>query len=175
MLIQAYNPQWPQWFERIQAILAAALQGLDHTIEHVGSTAVPGLAAKPIIDIDIVYPPTTDFKTIQKRLQDIGYYHNGNQGIADREVFKRQASIAHAILDSIAHHLYVCPQYSHELKRHIKFRDCLRKDETARLWYQTIKYQLAEETQQDRKRYAALKQLKANPFINQLIGMDERQ
>lgn len=173
MLIQPYNTEWPLQFERIQLELTAALQGLDHTIEHVGSTAVPGLAAKAIIDIDIVYPPETAFETIKSKLLGIGYYHNGDQGIAEREVFKRHGTHNHIILDGIVHHLYVCPTDSKELEQHIRLRDCLRNNETARVQYQVIKYELAAEAQQDKKRYAALKQIKANPFINTWIGFVE--
>jgi GrpB-like predicted nucleotidyltransferase (UPF0157 family) len=173
MLIQPYHTEWSLQFERIQLELTATLQGLDHTIEHVGSTAVPGLAAKAIIDIDIVYPPKTAFEAIRSQLLGIGYYHNGGQGIAEREVFKRHGTDNHNILDGIVHHLYVCPAHSKELERHIRLRDCLRNNETARLQYQAIKYELAAEANQDKKQYAALKQIKANPFINTLIGFVE--
>lgn len=171
MLIENYNTEWPLQFERIQLVLASALQGFAHTIEHVGSTSVPGLAAKPIIDIDIVYPPITKFTDIAMRLQAIGYYHNGNQGIAEREVFKRHGTGNHPILDGIVHHLYVCPQHSKALERHIRLRDCLRNNEKARVQYEAIKYQLAAEAGQDKKRYAALKEIKANGFIDSIIGI----
>jgi GrpB-like predicted nucleotidyltransferase (UPF0157 family) len=170
MLITTYNTEWPLLFERIQRLLASALQGLDHRIEHVGSTAVPGLAAKPIIDIDIVYPPKTSFEDIKQRLLQIGYYHNGDQGIAEREVFKRSGAKPDATLDGIVHHLYVCPSHSKALERHIKWRDCLRSNPSAREEYQNMKYQLAEQAKQDKKLYAALKELTVNPFIDGLIG-----
>jgi GrpB-like predicted nucleotidyltransferase (UPF0157 family) len=170
MLIAAYNTEWPLLFERIQRQLAGALQGLDHSIEHVGSTAVPGLAAKPIIDIDIMYPPQTSFGDIKQSLLEMGYYHNGDQGIAEREVFKRSGAKPHATLDGIVHHLYVCPAHSKALERHIKWRDCLRNNASARLEYQAMKYQLAEQAKQDKKLYAALKELHVNPFFDALIG-----
>ena len=56
-----YDELWPAWFERIRARLEPYLGDLPHQIEHVGSTAVPGLAAKPIIDIDVVVPTVEQF------------------------------------------------------------------------------------------------------------------
>jgi GrpB-like predicted nucleotidyltransferase (UPF0157 family) len=67
VLINEYDPSWPESYERIAAVVAKSLQGVDHKIEHVGSTAVPGLAAKPIVDIDVVYIKAKDFLEIGKR------------------------------------------------------------------------------------------------------------
>jgi GrpB-like predicted nucleotidyltransferase (UPF0157 family) len=170
MLIQAYNPQWAADFQAIQKLLAAALVDLPISIEHIGSTAVPGLAAKPIIDIDIVMQEHTALDTIKNRLATIGYRHHGNQGIPGREVFKRDpTTAAQEVLDSIAHHLYVCPANSEELQRHLRFRDYLLTHEDARIQYEQLKYAIAEEANQDRKQYAALKEVKAAPFINNIL------
>jgi GrpB-like predicted nucleotidyltransferase (UPF0157 family) len=169
MLLQPYNTEWASHFEAIKIQLNNALKGVSFYIEHVGSTAVPGLAAKPIIDIDIIYPSASEFAKIKFALLEIGYYHNGNQGIEDREVFKRSGVIANAVLDKIMHHLYVCPIGSKALERHLLFRDCLRNNESAREQYQEIKYRLAEESGQHRKVYAELKELFVNDFIDKLI------
>lgn len=171
MLIQEYNRQWPADFQRIKTILSDALTGIPVTIEHVGSTAVPGLAAKPIIDIDVVLADRNDFESIKERLAQIGYYHNGDQGIADRDVFKRTGELTlHNVLDRIAHHLYVCPTESEELKRHLLFRNYLRSNELARNEYQQLKQQLAEEANHDRKCYAQLKEEKAKVFIEIILA-----
>jgi GrpB-like predicted nucleotidyltransferase (UPF0157 family) len=170
MLIQEYNRQWPADFQRIKTILSDALTGIPVTIEHVGSTAVPGLAAKPIIDIDVVLADRNDFESIKERLAQIGYYHNGDQGIADREVFKRSTSEYEEVLDAIAHHLYVCSIDSEELKRHLLFRDYLHTHAAARNEYQQLKQQLAEEANNDRKRYAQLKEEKAKAFIEGILA-----
>ncbi len=132
MLIQEYQKRWIEDFNRIKNEVAAALKGLEIVVEHVGSTAVPELAAKPIIDIDVVYSGNSDFDEIKERLRQIGYHHNGNQGIIRREVFKREKTgIKHEVLDVIAHHLYVCPVTSEELQKHILFRDYLVENEDA--------------------------------------------
>lgn len=170
MLIQEYQEKWADDFEAIRRVIASALFPLNISIEHIGSTAIPNLAAKPIIDIDIIFDSKTDFAIIKNRLGKIGYFHNGDQGIPNREAFKRQeSSEQHEVLDTIKHHLYVCPTDSEELQRHLLFRDFLRQDENARQAYQTIKYQIAEEAKQDIKIYVEIKELKARDFINAII------
>ena len=169
-LLHPYNPEWEDQFNAIRSTISQALEGLPVAIEHIGSTAVPGLAAKPIIDIDIVYDEVVPFAAIQSALEQLGYYHNGNQGIAGREVFKRSSlAQVHEVLDRISHHLYVCPANSPELRRHIMFRDALLANETARRQYQALKYEIATEAGQDRKRYAALKETRAKAFVEGLI------
>lgn len=170
-LIQPYQPQWAEQFQLIAQSLHHALAGLSIRIEHVGSTAVPGLAAKPIIDIDIVFPHIISFDSIRVKLEAAGYYHNGNQGIADRDVFKRAIAL-HPVLDSIAHHLYVCPENSLELARHLRFRDALRTSEAARLAYQAMKMEIANLANQDRKQYAALKEVKATALVEAIMRGD---
>jgi GrpB-like predicted nucleotidyltransferase (UPF0157 family) len=154
MLIVKYNPEWITHFEKIKAKLWDVLNGTNIEIEHVGSTSVPKLAAKPIIDIDIIYYQVADFERIKDNLKSFGYFHNGNQDIEGREVFKRKANQDDEILDKISHHLYVCKNDCEELHRHIFSRDYLRKHEIARNFYQNLKYQIAEEANQDRKLYA---------------------
>ncbi|RXK62792.1 GrpB family protein [Lacibacter luteus] len=171
MLIRPYSATWASDFQRIETVLAKALTGTSFTIEHIGSTAVPGLAAKPIIDLDIAFDNNTDFNNIKSKLELLGYYHNGNQGITDREVFKRSAeSISNNILDMIAHHLYVCPADSEELKRHLLFRNYLRSNAAARNTYEQLKYQLAEEAKHNKKLYAQLKEEKAKAFIESIVA-----
>ncbi|MDX1470790.1 MAG: GrpB family protein, partial [Flavobacteriaceae bacterium] len=79
-----------------------------------------------------------------------GYYHNGNQGIEKRDVFKRNGKSFNDVLDTITHHLYVCQKDSEALERHILLRNYLRKNDRARLAYQKIKYELAEKANQDK-------------------------
>lgn len=170
MLLHPHQAHWHDDFLRIQAILLAALDGLGATVHHVGSTAVPGLAAKPILDIDIVYPSELALAQVADRLAGLGYRHVGNQGIPEREVFKRLPSQSHLVLDGIAHHLYACPAHSAELRRHLAFRDYLIAHPEARQQYQALKLAIAEETGQDRKRYAVLKEIAAKAFIEGILA-----
>lgn len=171
MLIQEYRESWIEDFKAIKSVINDALMNLNISIEHIGSTAVPKLAAKPIIDIDIVYGNDVPFETIKSGLEKIGYYHNGNQGIINREVFKRgMLENKHQILDTITHHLYVCPVDSEELQRHITFRNYLIANESAKIEYQQLKYEISAAANQDKKQYAALKEVKARTFINDILA-----
>lgn len=173
MLIQKYNPNWAKHFETLKSEFLKSLVGVNISIEHVGSTAVTGLAAKPIIDIDIdiVYETPDDFGTIKRDLEKIGYYHNGDQGIQGREVFKRKnILLKHPTFDKLNHHLYVCIKDSEELQRHLLFRDFLRKNDWAKKEYQQLKIQIAKETNQDKKAYARLKELRAKKWIESIIN-----
>lgn len=174
MVIQEYKQSWQDDFNMIRKVIAEALIDLHISIEHIGSTSVPGLAAKPVIDIDIALGPDVAFEEIKKRLEQIGYYHNGDQGIPKREVFKRDKTATHEVLDAIIHHLYVCPPDSEELQRHILFRDYLITNQEARALYQNLKYEIAKEADQNQKKYAELKELKARTFINNSIEKAKR-
>ena len=105
-------------------------------IEHVGSTSVEGLSAKPIIDIDIVIDQ--NFEEVRQALESIGYIYEGDLGISGREAFKYQNK-PHLM----AHHLYVCNRDNEELRWHIKFRDYLRQHKEDRDKYSAIKKEMA--------------------------------
>lgn len=169
-LLQEYQPGWAEDFLRLHEVLAEALQPYRLPIEHIGSTAVPGLAAKPIIDIDIALQNGVGLDEVSTRLQQVGYAHHGNQGIEGREVFKRTGGTAlHPVLDVVPHHLYVCWPGSTELQRHLMFRDYLRQHAEARLRYQQLKEELAVAAGQDRKRYAQLKETRGAALIRELL------
>ncbi len=170
MLLQIYQESWVENFHQLKKIINTVLVPLNISIEHIGSTSIPGLAAKPIIDIDIVFDTDSSFVEIKIRLEKLGYYHNGNQGIADREVFKRNNnSPTHDVLDGIIHHLYVCPKHSVELQKHLVFRNYLIAHPEATTEYQQLKYAIGEATNQDRKLYAQLKEIQATAFINAIL------
>jgi GrpB-like predicted nucleotidyltransferase (UPF0157 family) len=173
MLLKKYTSTWIKDFEMIRGEIENGLLGMDFTIEHVGSTSVPELDAKPIIDIDLVFFNHQDFEVIKYVLEKLGYYHNGNQGIENREVFKRYGQSTNNILDSIAHHLYVCPKDSKALERHILSRNYLRKNEWARIKYQEMKYEIALKANQDRKKYAELKEQNINGFIDSIVEKEK--
>ena len=129
-----YDSSWGTAFEEIKKEIESAIGDLVIGIEHVGSTSVEGLSAKPIIDLDVVIKDYSVFDAIVSRLETIGYIHEGDLGIKDREAFK--------YLDKPhlqKHHLYVCPQYSKELLRHVTFRDYLRSNREAVQKYSAVK------------------------------------
>ena len=134
VVVLPYDERWEQAFTQIKDEIQAALGSLALRIEHVGSTSVRGLSAKPIIDIDVVIRDYSVFDTVVTALKEIGYQHEGDLGIAAREAFKYDGK-AHLQ----QHHLYVCPQDSAELKRHIAFRNYLRSNPEAVREYGRIK------------------------------------
>jgi GrpB-like predicted nucleotidyltransferase (UPF0157 family) len=113
-----------------------AVSGIALSVEHVGSTAVPGLAAKPIIDIDVVVPSRAELPAIVERLANLGYVHRGNLGIEDREAFEPPAELPE-------HHLYACVRDSAALANHLTIRDHLRRDPAAAAAYAELKKRLA--------------------------------
>ena len=175
MLIEKYKSTWIKDFANIKREIEIGLTGLGYTIEHVGSTSVPNLDSKSIIDIDIIFSKHQDFEKIKLGLQKLGYYHNGDQGIENREVFKRNGKLTNEILDTVKHHLYVCSIDSKALERHILSLIFLRKNEWARLKYQQMKYELAERANQDRKIYQDLKEKNVNDFIDSIIEIEKNE
>ena len=114
VVVLPYDPKWNEDFSAIRAELEAAMGELALRIEHVGSTSVEGMSAKPCIDVDVVIQDRTCLKAAIERLASIGYVHEGNLGIEGREAFCYTGK-PHLQL----HHLYVCPADSEELRRHI--------------------------------------------------------
>ena len=117
--VVAYDPVWAEVFQSLRERLVVLLAGLDVGIEHVGSTAVPGLAAKPIVDIDAVVPSQEEIPDVVRRLASGGYVHRGDLGIAGREAFDVPS-------DSPYHHLYVVATGTKPYFDHVLLRDYLR-------------------------------------------------
>ena len=104
VIVLPYDESWNQAFEDIKNEIENALGDLIVGIEHVGSTSVKGMSAKPCIDLDIIIKDYSVFDAVVDRLATIGYIHEGDLGIKDREAFKYLDK-----LHLMAHHLYVCP------------------------------------------------------------------
>lgn len=134
VIVLPYDEKWKDDFEAIRDELNTVLGGLVIRIEHVGSTSVEGLPAKPIIDIDAVISDRAVLPDVITALGKLGYSHEGDLGIPGREAFK-YAGKEHLR----KHHLYVCAEDSAELKRHLGFRDYLRAHPDAAAEYGRIK------------------------------------
>jgi GrpB-like predicted nucleotidyltransferase (UPF0157 family) len=146
VLIQDYDSSWPHAFSKLATRVKAALGSLVVTIEHIGSTAVPGLAAKPIIDLDVVLASSADLPEAIRLLTIIGYAHEGDRGIPGREAFRSPP-------DDPRHHLYVVSAGANELRLHLTFRDALRADRDLREKYAALKRSLAVQYKNDRNSY----------------------
>lgn len=162
VIVLPYDASWKTAFEDIRRELEAALGDLAISIEHVGSTSVEGLSAKPIIDIDVVIRDYSVFDAVVRKLASVGYIHEGDLGIKDREAFKYTHK-PHLQ----KHHLYVCPQDSAELRRHITFRDFLRSNPDAVQEYSAVKETAARLYPEDIDGYIAFK----SPCIERLYRM----
>ena len=151
------DPAWPGTFARIRERVAGALGDLALAIEHVGSTAVPGLPAKPIVDVDVVVP-VGGVPAAIGRLASLGYVHRGDLGIAGREAFARPPGTP-------PHHLYVCARDASECRRHLVFRDYLRAHPDAALAYADLKKELARRFRDDRAAYSQAK----STFVEEVL------
>jgi GrpB-like predicted nucleotidyltransferase (UPF0157 family)/ribosomal protein S18 acetylase RimI-like enzyme len=159
LVIRAYDPTWPDQFSDLASRVTAALGALRLRVEHIGSTAVPGLAAKAVIALDVVLESPTDLPEAIRRLGVLGYVHEGDLGIVGREAFRSPPSDAR-------HHLYVLIAGADELRRHLAFRDALRADRNLRDKYAALKRSLAIQYAHDRKSYTEAK----SAFIMQVVG-----
>jgi GrpB-like predicted nucleotidyltransferase (UPF0157 family) len=144
--VVAYNPEWPAMFERMCHCLQLFLGDVAVAIEHVGSTAVPGLAAKPILDIDVVVRTRSEVAEGIRRLGEDGYVHRGDLGVRGREAFTNPP-------DRTRHHLYLVVQGSEALQNHLEFRDYLRSHPETAEEYGALKKVLAARFRDDREGY----------------------
>ena len=161
VIVLPYDEAWKTAFEAIKAEIESALGELILGIEHVGSTSVEGMSAKPCIDLDVIIKDDSMLDAVIERLSEIGYIHEGDLGIKGREAFK-YTDKPHLM----THHLYVCTESSDELRRHIVFRDFLRNDPDAAKRYSAIKEMAAKLYPNDIDKYIEYKA----PCIKELYG-----
>lgn len=137
IVVEAYDPQWPVLFAQLADPIRQHLRRHDVTVAHVGSTAVPGLAAKPVIDMDIVVHDVDAIPAIIADLTTLGYVHRGNLGIAGREAFYAPTHLPR-------HHLYLGHHATLSIRNHLLVRDYLRQHPQAVTAYATLKRQIAQ-------------------------------
>jgi GrpB-like predicted nucleotidyltransferase (UPF0157 family)/adenylate kinase family enzyme len=159
IVVSDYNPDWPLWFEELRNSLWPSVADFALSIEHVGGTSVPGLAAKPVIDLDIVIPSLDYLPLAIERLDGLGYVHRGDLGIQGRAAFREPSG-------SRKHHLYVCPADSLALGNHLSFRNHLRRNSEAARAYAELKKKLALEFAQDIDVYTE----KKTQFVLTILG-----
>jgi GrpB-like predicted nucleotidyltransferase (UPF0157 family) len=152
VVVSDYDPKWPSRFQRVHEAIWPAVADLAIRTDHVGSTAVPGLAAKPIIDIDIVVASEDGVEPVIKRLAGLGYRWRGDLGVGGREAF---APIPAS--DLPAHNLYLVVENNKAHLDHWLLRDLLRTDPEARARYGALKRQNAELADSDMDFYIAAK------------------
>jgi GrpB-like predicted nucleotidyltransferase (UPF0157 family) len=146
--VQPYNPEWPRTYEQLRAQIWPVVQHAAMRIEHVGSTAVSGLHAKPVIDICIIVASRRDLPFVAKGLQSIGYTSRGECGVPEREVFRAPDGLP-------KHHLYASPRHSVSARNQVGLRDFLRAHPDAAAEYGDLKQRLAAQFPHDMERYIA--------------------
>ncbi|MFB7892079.1 GrpB family protein [Microbacterium sp. NPDC056044] len=160
VLVVPYSDQWPVQFERVAAELRQALEGVPAlAIEHVGSTSVPGLAAKPVIDIDVVVA-RGQLPAAIAALVAAAYTHRGDLGVTDRE------SMA-APDDDPRRNVYVCVEGTLHLRNHLAVRSILRERDDLRDRYGAIKTELARDPEIDIETYLARK----SPVLQEVLAL----
>lgn len=144
-----HDDVWAAQFETVAADLLDALGGISARVEHVGSTSVPGLAAKPVLDIDVVVD-ADDVVRATRAMEDIGYQHRGNLGVPDREAFFAPDA-------EPRRHVYLCTTDTLAVRNHLAVRDVLRERADLRDAYAAVKQQLADSPDMDIVTYTARK------------------
>ncbi len=163
VVVVPWDARWPVQFESIRRELGAACTSIPvRSIEHVGSTSVPGLAAKPVIDIAVVVADS-DVRGAIAALEKVGYRHLGERGIPDRHAFAATAN-------SPARHVYVVVDGSLALRNQLAVRDVLRGDPDLRRRYGELKLALAARDIEDMDAYVAAK----SPVLHEVLRASAR-
>jgi GrpB-like predicted nucleotidyltransferase (UPF0157 family) len=160
--IAEYDPKWPALFSEEKKQVLDSIGKNIHRIEHIGSTAVPGLGAKPIIDILVVLNGLDRVKECIPRLQTNGYEYLGENGIPGRSFFTKKNSGT----GGRTHHLHLVVKGSPIIEKHIAFRDYLRDHPKTAKEYQDLKNRLARRFGADRDGYSNAK----NDFITSVLA-----
>ena len=138
IIVEEYNPIWAEQFQQVKAQLEKILDGVSFiSIEHVGSTSVPGLAAKPILDIDVIVTAANLDSTKKALTENGNYVYRGEMDVPDRHVFRKHGELP-------TRNLYVCIEGCQALRNHLLMRDICRRDSSVRDAYGRRKLELAQ-------------------------------
>jgi GrpB-like predicted nucleotidyltransferase (UPF0157 family) len=150
VVIVDYSPGWPAEFDQLHDCSVRSVGELTAVVEHIGSTSVPGCAAKPIVDLDVVVSGPELVADAVARLETIGYAHEGDLGIDGRQTFLWPPG-------EPKHHLYVVVEGGASHRAHVQFRDHLRTHPNQVADYVELKRRLASQHGSDRDGYTAAK------------------
>jgi GrpB-like predicted nucleotidyltransferase (UPF0157 family) len=159
IVLAPYDPAWPSQFAAARAEILSVCNGLVIEVHHIGSTSIPGIAAKPIVDMMPVVRHFEDGAACVGGLQELGYEYRGEYGIAGRHYLVRGVPRSHQI------HMYAADHW--EVERHLLFRDYLRMHADKRDAYERLKRELAARFGDDRQAYAAAK----TPFCDRVVHL----
>lgn len=148
--IVSYDPAWPALYEREAERLRRALSHVPFRVDHVGSTAVPGLAAKPIVDVLGGRPAGSDPRPYVDAIVALGWVHRGENGIPGRDYFRLGDPVR-------THHLHLFVEGAPAWREHLAFRDTLRERPALAREYERLKRALAARHVGDRGAYTGAK------------------
>lgn len=162
LLVVPYDPVWPTAFDEERVRLLNAFEGVEARVEHIGSTAVPGLCAKPVLDLMLGVPSLDDVEARRAALEEIGYHYVSEyeEEMPERRYFRRPAERPRT------HHLHCVVTGGPFWRRHLVFRDRLRSDPDTAAAYGALKRALAERHAGDRVAYTEAKR----PFIEAVVA-----
>jgi len=152
-ILADYDPEWSIAFEHERARIHAAVKDTAHGIEHYGSTAVPGLRAKPIIDILLGVRTLQDWIKCKTPLESLGYDFAEHAGVPDHYIFGRGRDRSER-----THLVHVVEFDGESWRSNLAFRDALRADPSLRTEYLRIKEQAVALAPQGRSKYNELKE-----------------
>ena len=158
IVLKPYDPGWPARFEEERQLIAEALGDLALEIYHIGSTAIPGLEAKPVIDILVAVRRLDDAAECIAPLQRLGYTFVDRAQNIDRRFFRKGRPRTH--------HAHIVEQNSQAFVDHLAFRDALRSDARLRDEYAALKRDLAGRYKHDRATYSDSK----TEFVRQVLA-----
>lgn len=132
-----YNEEWKKWYLELKNQIWPLISDIATDIVHVGSTSIEGMSAKPIIDMDIVVENFDDLELFKEKLRELGYYHVGNLGIKDREMFKTKREPLYP------HNLYLVLRDSSAFRNHILLKKHIEENPESFKKYNELKIKLA--------------------------------
>ncbi|EKK7719858.1 GrpB family protein [Cronobacter sakazakii] len=154
IMLEPYNPAWPAQFAEEEKRVREVLGDVALAVHHIGSTSVPGLAAKPVIDMLIEVSGLSALDGCNAVMQALGYTPRGEHGIPGRRYFIK----GHAVR---THHIHAFVAGNHHVTRHLAFRDYLRRHDDVMQEYAQIKLTAARDSGFQSDVYSELK----NEFI----------
>ncbi len=157
--LENYNEKWKDIFAEESKLISSKINKFLIDIQHTGSTAIPGIAAKPIIDIAVAIDSLSNIDEITQILHELGYQYRGEQGIPGRHLFAKGDE------ENRTHYLHIMEKSHHEWKNSILFRDYLKSNSKVAKEYDNLKRKLAKKYESDRGKYTEGK----SKFIQKII------
>jgi GrpB-like predicted nucleotidyltransferase (UPF0157 family) len=161
--LSPYSPEWKTLYEEEERLLKDLISEYIIDIQHIGSTSIPGMIAKPILDIGIAIAYFEEGQKCIEPIESFGYEYKGENGIPERHYFVKG--------DPTTHHLHIVEIDSEEWKKNITFRDALRKNDDLAKEYAKLKLNLAEKFKYNRVAYTDGK----TDFVNYVLKLAKNE